>query len=351
MTGDFTFERRGLLMSPEADVPHEAWGVLNPASAIGRDGKRFLLPRIVAQNNYSRVGLCELLLDGAGDPDGVRRLGTVLEPEEPWERNVRTAGVEDPRVTFLPELDLYVMTYAAFGPTGPRTALAISDDLHTWRRLGPVLFNYEPELKADLNLYPNKDAVWFPEPVTAPNGEPCFAMLHRPTWNLTESSPLGYDAVPDVATDPRPAIWVSFTEVAAVIEDVRALAQVSGHQQVAVAEQPWEELKIGGGTPPVLIDEGWLTVFHGVSGHYIPGADHQKDVHYRAGVMIHDRDDVTTVVYRSSEPLLEPEHPEERDGIVPNVVFPTALDLRDDSSADVFYGMADSRIGWAKLRW
>jgi beta-1,2-mannobiose phosphorylase / 1,2-beta-oligomannan phosphorylase len=36
-------------------------------------------------------------------------------------------------------------------------------------------------------------------------------------------------------------------------------------------------------------------------------------------------------------------------GIVPNVVFPTALDERADGTADVYYGMADSRIGVARL--
>ena len=351
MNSDFAFERRGVLMGLDPDAPDEAWGVLNPASARGRDGKRYLLPRLVAENNYSRVGLCELLLDDDGDPAGVRRLGTVLEPEEPWERNARTGGVEDPRVTFIPALDVYVMTYAAYGPIGARTALAISDDLREWRRLGPVLFDYEPALRADLNVYPNKDAVWFPEPVTGPRGEPSLAMLHRPTWDLTEVAAAGYDAVPDVVSDPRPAIWVSFAPLASVRQDVRTLTHLGGHREVAVSQEPWEELKIGGGTPPVLIDEGWLTVFHGVRGQYNPGTDHQKNVRYCAGVMIHDRDDVTKLVYRSAEPLLEPEQQEEQDGVVPNVVFPTALDLREDRSADVFYGMADTRIGWAKLRW
>ena len=31
-------------------------------------------------------------------------------------------------------------------------------------------------------------------------------------------------------------------------------------------EQGWELLKIGGGTPPVRIPEGWLVLYHGVTG-------------------------------------------------------------------------------------
>ena len=57
--------------------------------------------------------------------------------------------------------------------------------------------------------------------------------------------------------------------------------------------------------------------------------------------------------YRSPEPVLTPELLEERQGIVANVVFPTAIDRRDDLGTpdrfDVYYGMADSRIGVAKL--
>jgi predicted GH43/DUF377 family glycosyl hydrolase len=45
--------------------------------------------------------------------------------------------------------------------------------------------------------------------------------------------------------------------------------------------------------------------------------------------------------------VLEPEHHGEQEGIVPNVVFPTAADLREGGRIDVYYGMADSRIGVA----
>jgi len=59
------------------------------------------------------------------------------------------------------------------------------------------------------------------------------------------------------------------------------------------------------------------------------------------------------VIYRSAEPVLTPTLPEERHGIVSNVVFPTGIDRRDDlgtpDQCDVYYGMADSRIGIARV--
>jgi beta-1,2-mannobiose phosphorylase / 1,2-beta-oligomannan phosphorylase len=56
-------------------------------------------------------------------------------------------------------------------------------------------------------------------------------------------------------------------------------------------------------------------------------------------------DDVTRVLARWASPPLEPERPQQREGVVASAVFPTAIDSRGDGVADVFYGMADTRIG------
>jgi predicted GH43/DUF377 family glycosyl hydrolase len=51
--------------------------------------------------------------------------------------------------------------------------------------------------------------------------------------------------------------------------------------------------------------------------------------------------------------VLTADLPQERQGIVANVVFPTGIDRRDDLGLpdrfDVYYGMADDRIGVARL--
>lgn len=57
--------------------------------------------------------------------------------------------------------------------------------------------------------------------------------------------------------------------------------------------------------------------------------------------------------YRSAEPVLTPALPQELHGAIANVVFPTGIDRRDDLGTpdrfDVYYGMADYRIGVARL--
>ena len=150
-------------------------------------------------------------------------------------------------------------------------------------------------------------------------------------------------------TDPRQSIWVSFVAADSVKADIRALTWLDHHRQVAAPRQPWEATKIGAGTPPIRVPEGWLIIHHGVTkGQAPPGG--RVPVRYVAGAMVLDPEDVGRVLSRSLVPLLEPETKEESQGMVDNVVFPTAIDVRENSEADVFYGMADFRIGAARLR-
>ncbi|MGP8207309.1 MAG: hypothetical protein ACLQVK_14850 [Acidimicrobiales bacterium] len=70
-------------------------------------------------------------------------------------------------------------------------------------------------------------------------------------------------------------------------------------------------------------------------------------------MMVLSREHPRVLVYRSAEPVLVPELPAERSGTVANVVFPTGIDRRDDLGPperfNVYYGMADDRIGAARL--
>ena len=96
-TVPYTLTRVGVVMTPEPGDPMEAEGVLNPGSGRAPDGALYLLPRLVAEGNVSRVGLARVVVEG-GVPVGVEREGVVLEPDRGWERGVGNAGVEDPRI-------------------------------------------------------------------------------------------------------------------------------------------------------------------------------------------------------------------------------------------------------------
>jgi predicted GH43/DUF377 family glycosyl hydrolase len=69
--------------------------------------------------------------------------------------------------------------------------------------------------------------------------------------------------------------------------------------------------------------------------------------------MILSKEHPQAIRYRSVEPVLTPTMPQECSGTVAHVVFPTGIDRRDDLGSpdrfDVYYGMADKRIGVARL--
>ncbi len=343
----YRLERVGVLMTPQPGDPLEAEGVLNPASGVGPDGVLHLLPRLVSTGNVSRVGLARVVI-ADGVPVGVEREGVVLGPDRSWERGASSAGVEDPRVTWIEAIGRHVMTYVAYGPLGPRTAVATSTDLRSWDRLGPVRYRYDDHQDLDLNLYPNKDTTFFSDPVTAPDGTESIAVLHRPMWDLEDIRPGEGSRPPAWLAEPRQSIWISFVSLAQVRADVAALTDWRGHRFLAGPRYGFEALKIGGGPPPLRVPEGWLLLHHGVTGELARGVDQQQRVNYAAGGMILDADEPWRVLQRSPEPLLAPQTDQERRGVVPNVVFPTAIETVDGIPY-VFYGMADSTIGVAQI--
>ncbi len=347
---DFQLQRIGTVMEPEPGNPMEAEGVLNPAAVRGPDGQLYLFPRMVAGGNYSRIGIARVLFNPAGDPVGVERLGIALEPEADYERRQDGAsGCEDPRITFVAPLRRYVMTYTAHSVHGPRIALAISEDLLRWQRLGLAIF--EPYDRIEFAGVDNKDASVFPVAIRDPSGQQSMAILHRPLFPGTRPEETVCHPGSRTVDLERESIWISYCSTAMADCEPLHLRHFGSHHRLATPVASWERLKIGGGTPPILTRHGWLTVYHGVGEHASPGAARQLS--YSAGVLVLSEERPHVIRYRSRKPVLTPELPLERTGVVANVVFPTGVDRRDDLGTpdriDVYYGMADNRIGVARL--
>jgi predicted GH43/DUF377 family glycosyl hydrolase len=348
---EFNLRRLGMLMEPEPGNPMEVEGVLNPAAVRGPDGELYLFPRMVAKGNYSRIGIARVRFNHVGDPVGVERLGIALEPEADYERRPDgRGGCEDPRVTFVEPLQRYIMSYTAFSSQGPRIALAESQDLFHWKRLG--LATYAHWHNIDLSSVDDKDASLFPVAIPDSSGKLELGMLHRPLFPGTRPEETAcHPATRKVDLD-RESIWISYCPPVLIYREPDRLGRFTSHHRLATPVSPWERLKIGAGTPPILTRHGWMIVYHGVS----EAADTGRDGHhlcYSAGVMVLSKQHPRVVRYRSVEPVLTPVLPQERDGIVANVVFPTGIDRRDDLGTpdrfDVYYGMADNRIGVARL--
>jgi predicted GH43/DUF377 family glycosyl hydrolase len=341
---DVRLHRLGTVMEPQPDNPLEAEGVLNPAAVRGRDGELYLFPRLVARGNYSRIGIARVRFNDAGDPVGVERLGVALEPEAEYERRPDGGGCEDPRITLVEAFDRYVMTYTAFSPRGPRIAVAVSEDLFDWRRLGLATFlPYDGIAFEGVN---NKDAALFPVTISDPSGQPALAMLHRPLFPGTRPEETKDRSTPRLLDLERESIWISYCPKL-------ELCHFTSHHRLAAPIAPWERLKIGVGSPPLLTRHGWLLTYHGVGEGGGPAKAIGRALRYSAGMMMLSEEHPHDICYRSSDPILAPETPAERRGAVDHVVFPTGIDRRDDLGMpdrfDLYYGMADSRIGVARI--
>jgi hypothetical protein len=191
----------------------------------------------------------------------------------------------------------------------------------------------------------DKDGVFFPEPVRSPDGVLSIAFYHRPMLRLSTTN--GQAAVPTILSLPpenRESTRIAYIPLGPVYNDIRNLVRVAESAPVLAPQGTWGQIKTGAGTPPVRIDEGWFSLYHAVDAIDVGG---KYQMVYSAGIVVHDIDEPHIVLYRSPSAVMTPEGADEMHGIVNNVVFPTAIDQRGDRTFDVYYGMADDKIGRA----
>ena len=219
-----------------------------------------------------------------------------------------------------------------------------------WKRLG--LATFDPYQGIDFVHVDNKDASLFPVAIPNHAGKMQMALLHRPLFPGTRPEETAcHPASREVDLDHE-SIWISYCPMPLEGRELNRLGLFNSHHRLATPVSPWERLKIGGGTPPILTRHGWLIIYHGVSKMAEP-SNEEHQLCYSAGVMVLSKEHPRVIRYRSAEPVLTPELPQERRGTIANVVFPTGIDRRDDLGSpdrfDVYYGMADNRIGVARL--
>lgn len=226
----------------------------------------------------------------------------------------------------------------------------MSEDLFHWERLGLVTFN--PEDGLDFNGVNNKDALIFPVAVPDPAGRPAMAMIHRPLFPGTDPQETATGPMPRKIDRDRESIWIAYCPLDIVGDHLEHLCHFRSNHRLAAPAAPWERLKVGGGAPPIPTPHGWLVIYHGVQGT-LDASGRTRGLRYSAGALVLDEPDTSVIRYRSPTPILAPELPQERDGAVADVVFPTGADRRSDldlpNRIDVYYVMADSRIGVTRL--
>jgi predicted GH43/DUF377 family glycosyl hydrolase len=276
-----------------ADWPYPVHTVFNAGATLLEDGTTLLLCRVEDRRGISHLCAARSAngIDG-WDAEPTLRPAPEHFPEEIW-------GIEDPRITFVEELEKYVIAYTAFSRGGPTVALALTEDFRHFERCGEVMQPHD------------KDAALLPRRI---DGH--FALLHRPM------------------TDSGAHIWISFSP------DLR---HWGGHKLVLRARKGgwWDANKVGLSPPLIETPEGWLMLYHGVRNT-------AGGCLYRLGLALFALDQPERCLARGDSWIFGPEAPYERVGDVGNVAFPCGYTLAPDGDAiNLYYGAADTSVALA----
>jgi predicted GH43/DUF377 family glycosyl hydrolase len=283
-----------------------ASGTFNPAAAIDRvSGRIVLLVRVFEEETRRSCLALALSSDGEHfdeiwDKPAIKREASYEE----W-------GVEDARITYLEQDQIYAITYTGYSASGPRVCLITTDDLlkpEHYQRHGPRITGE------------NKNCVIFPQKVGG-----AYVILHRPM--------------------PR----IELIRVSA-LED---LWPAEGIPLVGPKANTWRSSRVGSGAPPIATEIGWLLPFHGATSI-------EEGNVYSMGWCVLDLANPEKVLYVSVAPALTPQAAYEiHEQPIPQVdmanfikgvrvVFPEGLvEVGDDLL--VYYGAADVYVGGARV--
>jgi predicted GH43/DUF377 family glycosyl hydrolase len=278
------------------DWPYPINSVLNAGAVLLADGETLLLCRIEDRSGLSH--LCAARSANGVDNWRIDPQPTLVAnpqefPEEIW-------GIEDPRITYVPELEQYAVAYTSFARGGPGVSLALTKDFRSFERFGVIM---PPE---------DKDAALLPRRI---GGR--WALIHRPMTALGAH------------------MWISYSP------DLR---HWGSHKIILEARRGgwWDANKIGLCSPPIETSKGWLVIYHGVrqtaSGSI-----------YRLGLALFDLEKPEVCLQRGNSWIFGPEAPYERCGDVNDVVFPCGQTIgADGDTINLYYGAADTSIALAR---
>ncbi len=298
----FKRRRKTPLLTPVKEHSWEAKAVFNPA-AIYLKGKVHLLYRAMSFDNTSVIGY-------ASSIDGVsinyRSDNPVYVPRKSFEMKLVSggnSGCEDPRIVKIG--NVIYMFYTAFDSKNPPrvalTSINVNDFINqqwNWS---------EPKLITPPNI-DDKDACVFPEKIKGG-----YYIIHRSGDDM------------DLAF--RKSLVFKDDDW---IEEMHWIGPRRGW---------WDSRKIGLSAPPIKTKKGWLILYHGVS----------DDSVYRVGAVLTTIDDPFNIIGRTDKPVFEPEVSFEKDGFVPNVVFPCGAVVIGDELF-LYYGGADKVVGVSSVK-
>ncbi|MGQ2935153.1 MAG: glycosidase [Sphingopyxis sp.] len=223
-------------------------------------------------------------------PDGLERVAIHYDKAVAPQGSYQCYGVEDARISRVD--DRWLMTTCSVSPERHSTTLYSSTNGIDWR-FEDIVLDHQNK---DMLIFEGRiDGRYWAQ--TRPLGDLYFAYPPGSEWRAGPSI--------NLATSPDALHWKPH-----LAPGIRPHADT-----LATA-------RIGGGTPPILTDEGWLTLWHGVEPKEIVGI-------YRTYWSLLDRRDPSKILRTGDRPLIEANaeltRPLEDRLYVRDVVFTTGI--------------------------
>lgn len=292
------------IIIPDATNDWESEATFNPA-ALYDDGKVHLLYRAVGRGGISCFGYASskdgFNIEKSPEPAYIPRKdfeGVSTKPTQItdlYKSGFGWGGCEDPKLTAI-EGKVY-LTYVAYnGYSHPRIALSSIDQVDFQQKK----WNWEEPVLISAPGVTNKSGCILPEKVKGK-----YVIFHR--------------VFPHILIDYRDDLK---------FDDGRWL---EAKHKITTRPGMWDSRKVSVGSTPIKTNAGWLVIYHAV--------DDKDDSRYKIGAMILALEDPSRVLYRTTNPILEPEEHYENDG-KPGIVYPCgAVVLKDELF--VYYGGGD----------
>ena len=266
-------------------------------AAIALDNKVHIIYRALGEDKVSRLGYA-FSQDGFNIDERLKK--PIFVPKLETEKSMvgfTNSGIEDPRMIRIGNR-IYII-YAGFnGRIAQSTIVSINveDFLQKkwkWKRRGVIFPNID-----------NRNTALFPEKI---NGKYVLYTRFMPNIWVSYSKNLKNWSSPKIVMKPRTGMWDGY--------------------------------KVGIAGPPVKLKDFWLLIYHGVE-------QKQDGRVYKLGFVLIDSKNPEKFLYRSKEPIFEPNKDYELKGQIPNVVFSCATVVKE-KKLFIYYGGADTVIGVA----
>ncbi|OGI17442.1 MAG: hypothetical protein A2255_04795 [Candidatus Melainabacteria bacterium RIFOXYA2_FULL_32_9] len=244
-----------------------------------------------------------------------------------------TWGYEDPRITYMPnEEKPYYITATGFDGKCPRMTLFKTKDFDKLE--GPISVGPNADLKEGTPDYHNKDHFF----IKNPKGETLF--FHRPyTSEYANIHALRVKNIDDLKNKD---FWKKNVKISDQAENTGTEKKTDSVILNAI-NGSWQN-RIGGGAAPIETDKGFLMIYHGTNYY-----ENINDRTYCAGVALLDKNDPTKLIAKAPYPFIKSELPEEKEGCVINVIFPSGNIKDDKGNIIIYYGAADENVGSVKV--